>query len=149
MARRYRQSRSDMRDERRGMKKYYDDYPSKESRAGHRYDESKKHHMAESRGMKRYESSHGGGHAHKEKHVERRHNMPMHYGSSNHGDGSYGGPMTARMLAQEVAQRIEHWGDQAGGPIRQHENGSMDYLDDKGEIWREDDRRISKDMLPQ
>ena len=128
MARRYKQSHSDTRDESRGMKKYYDD--------------SKKHHMAESRG------SHGGGHAHKEKHGEMRHNMPMHYGSSNHGDGSYGGPMTVRMLAQEVAQRIENWGDQAGGPMRQHENGSMDYLDDKREIWREDDRRISKDRIP-
>ena len=143
MARRYKQSHSDRRDESRGMKKYYEDYPSKESRAGHRYDESKKHRMAESRG------SHGGGHSHKEKHGEMRHNMPMHYGSSNHGDGSYGGPMTVRMLAQEVAQRIENWGDQAGGPMRQHENGSMDYLDDKREIWREDDRRISKDMMPQ
>ena len=151
----YHQSSSDRRDESRGMKKYARDYPSKESRAGHRYDESAKHRMRESEGMKK-SMSHGGGHAHKEVHREKRDNAPMQYGSSNHGDGSrsahdsgHGSNSGGRMHAMEVAQRIEDWGSGAGNAMRQHEAGSMDYLSDKNEIRDEDNRRISREMLPQ
>lgn len=162
----YHQSSSDRRDESRGMKKYARDYPSKESRAGHRYDESAKHRMRESEGMKK-SMSHGGGHAHKEVHREKRDNAPMQYGSSNHGSAwgseyhSGHGPYTmddhkkdpgyegGRIHAMEVAQRIEDWGSGAGNAMRQHESGSMDYLSDKNEIRDEDNRRISREMLPQ
>ena len=47
-----RQSKKDRMDESKGLKKYYKDYPSKESRAGHKYNMSKKHREAESMGMK-------------------------------------------------------------------------------------------------
>lgn len=168
MAKRYHQSRKDRRDERRGMDRYERDYPSKESKAGHRYNESAKHRRRESEGMKRYEDSRrGGGHAHKELHREKRDNAPRSYGSSNHGDGwvsEYGvdsyprtmdghrrdpGYEGGRIPPVKVAQRQEDWGCGCGNAMRQHENGSMDYLSDKNEIRREDDRRISREMLPQ
>ena len=169
MAHKYHQGRRDRQDERRGMKKYRRDYPTTESRAGHRYDESAKHHRRESEGMKRYEHERkdGSGHAHKEKHMERRHNSPERYGSSNHGSGWVSeyhkgyGPYTmddhkkdpgykgGRIDAVKVAQRQEDWGCGCSHSMRQHENGSMDYLSDKDEIVREDSRRISGQMLPQ
>lgn len=47
------QSKASREKESKGMKKYHKDYPTKESRAGHRYDTSKKHREKESKGMKK------------------------------------------------------------------------------------------------
>lgn len=41
------------KDDAKGFKEFYKDYPTKESRAGHSYNTSAKHKKAESKGMKK------------------------------------------------------------------------------------------------
>ena len=134
----------------------------------HEYHQGKRDRQNEKRGMKKYwhESKENSGHAHKEKHMERRNNSPESYGSSNHGSGWVSeyhrgyGPYTmndhkkdpgykgGRMDAVKVAQHQEPWGCDCTDAMKQHESGSMNYLSDKDGIRREDSRRISGQMLP-
>jgi hypothetical protein len=142
MAHKYHQDRSDRMDESLGERR------GKESGKSQSY----KSRRDESRGMK----------GHKNKYDE-----PRRHGSSNHGDGwvseyhrGYGpytmdkhskdpGYKNGRMEAMKVAQKQEDWGCGCSDSMRQYESGSMDYLSDKNEIRNADEKRISRQMLPQ